>query len=96
MNGEEFEELRIEGDLVVSGIFVDAVEKIGLLVVVGGEDDIVDDSLQDLCMLANVNCQGLLSLRNAVLRDPPPQPQCPELVYNACKHQGIYHRAGQE
>jgi hypothetical protein len=52
VNGEELEELGVEGDLVVSGIFVDAVEEVGLLVVVGGEDDIVDDSLEDLRMLA--------------------------------------------
>jgi hypothetical protein len=48
VNGEEFKELCIEGDLVDSGVFLYAVEEIGLFVVVGGEDDIVDNSLQDL------------------------------------------------
>ena len=47
-NGEEFEELGIERNLGVSGIFVDTVEEIGLFVVVWSEDYIVDDSLEDL------------------------------------------------
>lgn len=29
-------------------VFVDSVEEIGLLIVVGGKDDIIDDSLQSL------------------------------------------------
>ena len=48
VNGEEFEKLCIERDLVDSGVFLYAVEEVGLFIVVGGEDDIVDDSLQDL------------------------------------------------
>ena len=31
-----------------AGVLVDAVEEIGLLVVIGGEDDVVDNSLKDL------------------------------------------------
>jgi hypothetical protein len=45
VDSEELEELSIERNLEVSGIFVDAVEEVGLFVVVGGEYDIVDDSL---------------------------------------------------
>ena len=48
VDGEELEELGIKWYLGISGIFVNAVEEVGLFVVVGGEDDIVDDSLQDL------------------------------------------------
>jgi hypothetical protein len=48
VNGEEFKELCIERDLVDSGVFLYAVEEVGLFVVVGGEDDIVNNSLQDL------------------------------------------------
>ncbi len=48
VNGEEFQQLCVEGDLVGSSVFLYAVEKVGLLVVVGSKDDIVDDSLQDL------------------------------------------------
>ena len=48
MNGEEFEELCIERNLVDSGVFLYAVEEVGLFVVVRGKDDIVDDSLKDL------------------------------------------------
>ena len=45
MDCEELKELSVERDLRIAGIFVDSVEEIGLFVVVGGEDDIVDDSL---------------------------------------------------
>jgi hypothetical protein len=45
---EEFEKLGIEGDLGIPGIFVNAVKKIRLLIVVGSEDNIVDYSLEDL------------------------------------------------
>jgi hypothetical protein len=48
MYGEEFEELCVKRDLVDSGVFLYSVEEIGLFVVIGGEDDIVDNSLQDL------------------------------------------------
>lgn len=48
MNGKELEELGIEWDLRISSIFVDSVKEIGLFIVVGREDYIVDDSLQDL------------------------------------------------
>jgi hypothetical protein len=45
VNGEELEELGIEWYLGISGISVYAVEEVGLFVVVGCEDHIVDDSL---------------------------------------------------
>jgi hypothetical protein len=54
VNGEELEELGIEWYLGISGISVNAMEEVGLFVVVGGEDDIVDDSLQDLEKLAYI------------------------------------------
>lgn len=52
MNCEEFKELSFKRNLRVSGISVYTVEEIGLFVVVGSKDDIVDDSLEDLGMLA--------------------------------------------
>lgn len=51
MDGKEFEELCIERDLIDSSVFLDAVKEVGLFVVVGGEDNIVDNSLQDLVKL---------------------------------------------
>lgn len=48
VNGEEFEELGFEGDLAVAGVSDDAVEEVGLFVVVGGKNNVVDDSLENL------------------------------------------------
>ena len=45
---EEFEECCFGGDEGVAAIEVDAVEEVGLFVVVRGEDDVVDYSLEDL------------------------------------------------
>lgn len=42
-----FEEALLFGDEGVAGVGVDAVEEVGLFVVVRGEDDVVDYSLQD-------------------------------------------------
>ena len=53
VDGKQLEQLRIEGDLGVAGVFVDAVQEIRLLVVIRREDNIVDDSLQ---ALGNVSC----------------------------------------
>jgi hypothetical protein len=47
----EFEELGVERDLIDSSVFLYAVEEVRLFVVVWGEDDIVDDSLEDLVKL---------------------------------------------
>jgi hypothetical protein len=52
VDSEELQELCVEGNLVDSSVFLYAVEKVGLFVVVGGEDDIVDDSLENLGNLA--------------------------------------------
>jgi hypothetical protein len=54
VNGEELEELGVEWYLGISGISVNTVEEVGLFVVVGSEDDIVYDSLQDLEKLAYI------------------------------------------
>lgn len=42
---EKLEELGIGRYLGVAGVFVDTVKKVGLFVVVGCENDIVDDPL---------------------------------------------------
>ncbi len=47
-DGEGFEQLLLVGDEGVAGVGVYAVEKVGLLVIVGCEEDVVDDSLEDL------------------------------------------------
>ena len=47
-DGEGFEQLLLVGDEGVARVGMDAVEEVGLLVVVGGEEDVVDDSLEDL------------------------------------------------
>jgi hypothetical protein len=47
------------GDKRVSGIGVDAMEEVGLFVVMRGEEDIVDDSLKDLEIISGVDCGGL-------------------------------------
>lgn len=52
VDGEELEELGFEGDLGVARIAEDAVQEVGLLIVVGGEDHVVDNSLEDLWELA--------------------------------------------
>lgn len=45
---EKFEELGFGGDEGVAGVGVDAVEEVGLFVVVGRKDDVEDYSLEDL------------------------------------------------
>ena len=47
-DGKGFEQLLLVGDEGVSGVGVDAMEKVGLLVVVRGEEDVVDYSLEYL------------------------------------------------
>lgn len=46
--GEEFEELGLWGNESVAGISMDAVEEVGLLVVVRRKNDIVNYSLENL------------------------------------------------
>ena len=48
VDGEELEELGVEGHLRVTGVAEDAVEEVVLLVVVRSEDDEVDDALEGL------------------------------------------------
>jgi hypothetical protein len=45
---EEFQELGVQRNLRVPCISVDSVEEIVLLIIVGGEDDEVDDALENL------------------------------------------------
>ncbi len=48
VDGKEFEKLGFEGYLGVAGVFLNAVEEIGLFIIEGGEDGVEDDSLQYL------------------------------------------------
>lgn len=52
-DGEGFEQLLLVGDERVAGVGVDAVEKVGLLVVVRCEENVIDDSLEDLEVLSH-------------------------------------------
>ena len=47
-DGEEFEELGFGGNEAVAAVGLDAVEEIGLFVIVGGEDAVVAHPLEDL------------------------------------------------
>lgn len=51
-DGEELEELAFVGDKGVPGVGMDAMEEIGLFVVVGGEEDVIDYSLKNLGKLS--------------------------------------------
>ena len=57
-DGEEFEELLFGGSEGVAGVGVNAVEEVGLFVVVGGKDDVVSNSLEDLDALVRWGCDG--------------------------------------
>lgn len=48
MDGEELEKFSVQRDLGIPGVPVDSVEEVVLFVVVGCEDDEVDDTLEDL------------------------------------------------
>ena len=50
-DGEGFQKLLLIRDEGVAGIGVDAVEEIGLFIVVGSEEDVVYHSLEDLRIL---------------------------------------------
>ena len=54
---EEAEQAGFDWDPGVAGFGVDAVEEVGLLVVVGGEDNIIDDPLENLSQLVNQPCR---------------------------------------
>jgi hypothetical protein len=47
-NCELFQELSFHGHERVAAVFLNAVEEIGLFIVVWSEDDIVDDALESL------------------------------------------------
>ena len=51
-DGEGFEKLLLVGDKRVADVGVYAMEKVGLLVVVRGEENVVDDSLEDLKVMS--------------------------------------------
>ena len=57
-DGEEFQQLGFVGNLGVAGVGVDAVQEVGLLVVVRGEEDVVDDALEDSVELGWVVFDG--------------------------------------
>lgn len=48
MYGEEFEKVGVFGYLGIPSVPENALQEIMLLVVVGGQDDEVDDALKDL------------------------------------------------
>ncbi len=54
VNGEELEQLGVVGHHRVARVLVDPVQEVVLLVVVGREDDEVDDALQDLLGVSDV------------------------------------------
>ena len=64
-NGEGFEELLLVGDEGVTGVGVYAMEKSGLLVIVRGEENVIDDSLQNLevisCRITKERALGWLT-----------------------------------
>lgn len=57
-NGEKFEELGLRGDESVAGIGMDAVEEVGLLVVIRRKNDIVNYSLENLRGYVRVGFKG--------------------------------------
>lgn len=52
MGGEEAEELLFAREFGVAGVGLDAMEEVGLFVVVGGEEDVPGDALECLLVLA--------------------------------------------
>ena len=55
MDGEKLDKLCIERNLLQAGVFVNAMEEVGLFVVVWGEDNVVNRSLKDLNISADVD-----------------------------------------
>lgn len=64
-DGEGFEQLLLVGDEGVSSVGVYAMEKVGLLVIVRREKNVIDDSLEDLevvsCRIAEERAMGWLT-----------------------------------
>lgn len=96
MNGEELEELSIGRDLRVSSVLVNTVEEVGLFIIVRSEDNIVNDSLQDLQNVSSVRNSDGRYLQSEASGDPPQRLPYPELVCSACRHPGTCRRAWQE
>ena len=97
--GEEFEELLFEGDEGVAGVRVDAVEEVGLFVVVGGEDDVVDYSLENLWNVFLLD-EGRVgrgikgrNVRRGVLQGYSQRIRYRGLGGSACRLRGIYRHA---
>ena len=59
-DGKCLEELFLFWDKSIPGVGVDAVEEVGLFVIVGSEKDVVDYSLKDLHMISNEGREGLV------------------------------------
>ena len=55
-DSEGFEELLLIKHEGVAGVGVDTVEEVRLLVIVRGEEDVIDDSLEDLDV---VSCRNM-------------------------------------
>ena len=55
-NGEGFDEVFFFGDEGVAGVVVDAVEEVGLFVVVGSKEDVEDYSLEYLDVVSLLDC----------------------------------------
>lgn len=93
---EELEELGVVGDLRVARVLVDAVEEVVLLVVVGGKNHEVDDSLEDLGW-GSVGClipeRGGRDVPRGASRGPVRPPPCPAPAYSACTRPGTWRHA---
>ena len=98
-DGEEFEELGLCGDESVASIKMNAMEEVGLLVVVRGKDYIVYYALEDLRGLGvrfsvMKGATGLereeADLQRGVVPDWIRRILCQELGDNVCRHQDIY------
>lgn len=74
---------------------MDSVEEIGLFVVVGGEDDVEDDSLENLAgrQYGSGEIMSKESLHSSTLLGPQLRLVCRTLPCNACKHPNTYHPA---
>lgn len=98
-DGEEFEELGFRRDEVVARVRVDAVQQVGLFVVVGGEDDVVDDSLEDLRKIALVSWYAwdreTETLQRVVARGFLLRTRCLGPVGSVCTPRGICRRASR-
>ena len=98
-DGEEFEELGFGWDEGVAGVGLDAVEEVGLFVVVGREDNVEDYSLEDLWGWEGVvswlrvkRREEGVGLRLAGDLGPIQRIQYRGLDDSACRHRDTYPR----